>query len=81
MIKIIVPVGYLKDGMVCYKITGTKPYTVKRIIMIDGKNFVCHDTAVFLLDKSGVIQSYSSDFEVKYIAEDIEDIKRLYNGE
>lgn len=47
-IKLIVPVSRLKDGMVCYKITGEKRYVVRRKIFVgdtaieaDKSSFFC----------------------------------------
>ena len=81
MIKIIIPLSLLKDDMTCYKITGNKPYVVKRRVKVDEQEFICDKSSVFLVDNSGITKSYSSEFEVKFITEELEVIQDLIYGE
>lgn len=77
MIKVIVPVSMLKDNQVCYKITGSKQYIVKRIIRIDEQIISCDDSSVFLCI-DGFIKSYSSEFEVRVDCQDLVHLHILF---
>jgi hypothetical protein len=78
MFKLIVPLNLLKDDQTCYKITGEKPYRVKRKIHINEQIIECDKSSVFLVDNSGFTKSFSENTEVKYLCEDISDIEDMY---
>jgi|WetSurMetagenome_2_1015567.scaffolds.fasta_scaffold662308_1 hypothetical protein len=74
MIKIILPLSRIKDNQICYKITGSKPYTVKRTINIDNQKFECSHGGAFLCDNSGFIKSYSASEEFLILCENLEEL-------
>jgi hypothetical protein len=83
-IKLIVPVSRLKDGMVCYKITGEKRYVVRRKIFVGDTAIEADKSSVFLLADIGgsnYIKAYSSDTEVRYQCNSISEVEELFPEE
>ncbi len=69
MISIILPASKIPDGETVYKVTGEKPYAIRREIKVfgdeDKRKFTSTEGTAFLVDQSGSIQVVPADMKLR----------------